>query len=454
MKSLPSPQERGLVQVAPLPQSIESEMALLGCILINSELFAKTKEYITEKAFYRTAHKEIYKAMEELIAEGKDIDTVTVNDKLKQNGVHEDIGGAVYLASLINSVQSTAMFKSFLEIVLEKWKLRMMWQVTTKLTEKCLTGKFSDIGIEEFRNKIERIYYAKKDHITYKFGDGIQNILEDIDARRNLFLNGIPFSTTIPDLDKLTGGLEKKTLTVIGARSSIGKTSFCTQIAFNLALRGNTVAFFTSEMPEPEIRNRIMCSELSIDYFSTIRQGRIDDERKRRILQFMQDTKTLPLFIFFSPALTYEHLENEVDRIRPDFVFVDFIQQMKLPGRTSPAFEMSELCAKIKKLAGQANIGMIISSQFSRAMDNTERDIPRLSDLKESGGIEISGDLVLLMQRKHANSDGSEGHNNIISYDTYIWIGKQRNGPAGEVHVETLFLTRPMRIVQKERDHE
>jgi replicative DNA helicase len=454
MKQLPATKQLAVSTDVVLPHSKDAEQGILGCILVEPSLFLKAKIYLHPKMFYYDTHRIIYQVMDDLTLEQRDVNIVSLSERLKESKQLHNVGGAPYIALLLNSVQSTVQFSSFSRIILEKWKQRTIWKFAVQLQQKCTDNTFSEIGVEEIKNKIDKVFMARGSQSSYKFGVGLETIFADIENSKRLFVHGVPHTTTLPDLDQRTGGLEKKTLTVVGAKSSIGKTSLLTQMAYGLARAGNVVLFFTSEMPESEIRNRVLCSELGIGYFKTIRKGDIDELTRNRIQAFIGDTKTVPLLIYFTPALTLEQVENEIDKQKPDFVFIDFIQQMKLPGRSRPDFELSQLCAKMKKVAGQANCGIIVASQFSRAMDKNDRSKPKLSDLKESGGIEISGDLVLLLHRGSQNADhGDPEHQRVLSYNTDIWIAKQRNGPA-DVRIKTLFLTRPMRFVQLSEEPE
>jgi len=450
MKSLPSPKDRFLEQP---PFSLEAEVGIIGCILVDQSLFVKAKRFINEFYFYSDKNRIIFKSFDKLAEEKKDIDQLTVANKLKEMGRYDYIGPS-YLFDVVNSIQSVAIFESYLQILMEKWKARMIQKLSYQLYNSCKEEHFSDIIIEEFKSQIDKVCNSVKSENIYRFGEGLQDFIKDIEDRRALYLNGVPYTTTIRDLDRATGGIEKKSITVIGSKSSIGKTSLATQIAYALASRSLKILYFTTEMPEKEIRNRIICSELNLNYFNVVRKGIISDEEKQSVLEMTDKVRGIPLHIYFKPGLTYDIIRNETEKEKADFVFVDYLQQMKIKGKDRPDREIAEICNNLKEMAGDCNCGVVILSQFSRQFDKSDREKPKLSDLKESGGIEIAADLVLLLHRHKINYEPdiySPEMKRIVSYSTSIIIGKQRNGPS-DIEIETEFLVKPMRFVMHTDD--
>jgi replicative DNA helicase len=244
-----------------VPYSTDAEQGVLASILIDQELWDKVIQYLDDKCFYINAHRFIFKAMELLKTENHDIDVVTVSNKLKELGQYDNSGGAVYLTSCINSIQNSRSIASFVRIVFEKWKARSIIQLSERLSVSCIDGSFSEIIVNEFVGAVEKVFTDKTGARPYSFSDNTSQVIDDIAEKAGQYQRGIPYTTSIPDLDKLTGGIEKKTLSVIGAKSSIGKTSFMTQMGFGLAKKLHRVLYFTTEMPEAEIRNRIISGQ-------------------------------------------------------------------------------------------------------------------------------------------------------------------------------------------------
>jgi replicative DNA helicase len=284
-----------------------------------------------------------------------------------------------------------------------------------------LRNEFSFFEYEKYKSDIENIISKHNIIEFYKFSEHKDSIMEDLEKRKLEFKSGVKYSTSLRDLDRVINGLHETDFVVVGARTSTGKTSLCLQMAYNLS-KNYPVIYFSTEMPERDLRDRIICNQLGLEYFD-IRIGKYTDEVLNMIKEFNRTEKS-ELYLSFCPSVTFESIKQTVDKISPKFVFIDYIQQIKI--RQDKVREIEDFCSSMKILSGEKNCCIIAVSQLSRDLDTLSRR-PRLSDLKWSGGQEESADVVLLLSR------GNELGNKV--YETIIDIAKQRNGPIDSITV-------------------
>jgi len=425
------------------PQAIEAEMAVLGSMLIEQEAIEKVINFLSEKSFYKEAHQQIYSALCQLYEKNRAVDLVTLAEELKREKILSDVGGVAYLNSLINSVTTTANVEDYVRIVQEKAILRELIKVSTNIIAECYRGS------EEAKLLLDRAEQAIFSVANRRTGQHLVEIktqLHPLLDKAELLYQGKGLITGTPtgftEFDTLTAGLHPSNLIIIAARPSIGKTSFCLNIAENVALKEKVpVAIFSLEMSVEEILLRLLCANASVD-ISDLRRGYTAVKKTFRTLTDAASRfSEAPIYLSESPNFTINDIRSEARRLvaerGPILLIIDYIQL--LAGSSSRyesrQQEISDISRALKNLSRDLKIPVIAVSQLSRRPEEKERaGRPRLSDLRESGALEQDADVVAFIYREEVYKPEDKD----LQGKAKIIIAKQRNGPIGEFELAFL----------------
>ena len=422
-----------------LPQNIEAEQSVLGSILIDNEALPKVLEIIEPNDFYRDNHKKIFLAFLELFENNIPLDIITVTELLQKKGELTNIGGATYLASLVDSVPTTANITHYAKIIKEKSILRSL---IAKATDIVNLGFEASEDVAEILDKAEEAifsitqqriqtsYYSIKEIIKQTF-----ETIEELSSKKDS-VTGIP--TGFIDFDRLTAGLQPSDLIIIAGRPVMGKTSFTLNIAQHAATRaGVPVGFFSLEMSKEQLALRMLCAEARINS-QKIRSGFLSERDWLRLTDAAATLSEAPIFIDDTPALSVLEIRAKARRLKSEhnigLIIVDYLQLMKGKGRVDTRErEISEISRSLKALAKELNIPVVAVSQLNRRVEERENKRPRLADLRESGAIEQDADLIVFIYRDEVYNEDTpdKGIAEII-------IGKQRSGPTGVVKLAFL----------------
>ncbi len=422
-----------------LPQNIEAEQSVLGGILIDNEALPKVLEIIEPNDFYRDNHKKIFLAFLELFENNTPLDIITVTELLQKKGELTNIGGATYLASLVDSVPTTANITHYAKIIKEKSILRSL---IAKATDIVNLGFEASEDVAEILDKAEEAifsitqqriqtsYYSIKEIIKQTF-----ETIEELSSKKDS-VTGIP--TGFIDFDRLTAGLQPSDLIIIAGRPVMGKTSFTLNIAQHAATRaGVPVGFFSLEMSKEQLALRMLCAEARINS-QKIRSGFLSERDWLRLTDAAATLSEAPIFIDDTPALSVLEIRAKARRLKSEhnigLIIVDYLQLMKGKGRVDTRErEISEISRSLKALAKELNIPVVAVSQLNRRVEERENKRPRLADLRESGAIEQDADLIVFIYRDEVYNEDTpdKGIAEII-------IGKQRSGPTGVVKLAFL----------------
>ncbi len=422
-----------------LPQNIEAEQSVLGGILIDNEALHKVLEIIEPNDFYRDNHKKIFLAFLELFENNTPLDIITVTELLQKKGELTNIGGATYLASLVDSVPTTANITHYAKIIKEKSILRSL---IAKATDIVNLGFEASEDVAEILDKAEEAifsitqqriqtsYYSIKEIIKQTF-----ETIEELSSKKDS-VTGIP--TGFIDFDRLTAGLQPSDLIIIAGRPVMGKTSFTLNIAQHAAIRaGVPVGFFSLEMSKEQLALRMLCAEARINS-QKIRSGFLSERDWLRLTDAAATLSEAPIFIDDTPALSVLEIRAKARRLKSEhnigLIIVDYLQLMKGKGRVDTRErEISEISRSLKALAKELNIPVVAVSQLNRRVEERENKRPRLADLRESGAIEQDADLIVFIYRDEVYNEDTpdKGIAEII-------IGKQRSGPTGVVKLAFL----------------
>lgn len=443
-------EEQQLTERVP-PQNVEAEQAVLGAILIQSDVLTTVMEILQPEDFYRTSHQKIYEGMMEVAERGEPVDIVTLTAHLQNLSHLEEIGGVGYLATLANLVPTAANADYYANIVREKAVVRRLIKVATQIAASGYERTDDVVGLLDDAER--QIAELTNEKVTRGFTPIKDVLLTTFERLEFLYSNkggvtGVP--TGYPDLDKMTSGFQKSDLIIVAARPSVGKTAFSLNIAQNVAVRaGLPVAIFSLEMAKEQLVSRILCAEANIDA-GRMRTGYLEDDDWPKLTMAVSTLAEAPIFIDDTPGVTVADIRAKSRRLQQEhglgLILIDYMQLIQGRGRgDNRQQEISEISRTLKLIARELNVPVIALSQLSRSVEQRQDKRPMLSDLRESGSIEQDADIVAFLYRDDYYDPESE-RKNIIE----IIIAKQRNGPTGKV--ELVFLKNYNKFVSLERE--
>ncbi len=423
------------------PQNVEAEQSVLGGILIENEAVNKVMEILTADDFYRDAHSRIFNALISLSERDEPADLITLTNELRKIDQLDSIGGASYLASLIDSVPTAANIEYYAKIVKEKAILRKLIQTSTEI----ITQSYQDRGdVEGFLDEAERaIFEISEKRVKPSFYSIRDIVKESFKTIERLFekkelVTGVP--SGFKELDRLTAGFHASDLIIVAGRPSMGKTALCLNISQYAAIEKRIpVAIFSLEMSKEQLVIRMLCSEAQVEG-TRLRTGFLTESDWPKLTLAAGNLSDAPIFIDDSAAISVLELRAKARRLKGEhglgMLIIDYLQLMK--GRTrveSRQQEISEISRSLKALAKELNIPVIAVSQLSRKTEERTGNRPQLSDLRESGAIEQDADLILFLYRDEVYNRSEDNPN---KGKAELIIGKQRNGPIGKIDLAFL----------------
>lgn len=446
--------QKGVAAKIP-PQSIDAEMSLLGAILIDDDVLADVSETVKPQDFYDKRHQLIFKSMMHLYEQHKPVDLLTLTEELKKTDNFETVGGSTYLTELTNYVPTAAHAASYAEIVAQKAVRRRLIKASGEISE---LGFDEEIPTQEILEKAEAELFNVSDQTIKQDLVSIETILDESFSRieelhRNKGqLRGI--RTGYQDLDSMTAGLQRSDLFILAARPSMGKTTFVTNLAYNVATIAKLpVLFFSLEMSKQQLIDRMLADAAGVDSWN-IRTGNLSDDDFAKISEAMGEMAEAPIYIDDTPALSVLGMRTKARRIAHNqtlgLIVVDYLQLMQANGNYNGnrVQEVSEISRGLKVIARELNVPVIALSQLSRSVENRTPPIPQLADLRESGSIEQDADIVTFIYRPGYY----EPDNPDVANITDLIIAKHRNGPVGKVQL--YFHPERLRFMSLDKRHE
>jgi replicative DNA helicase len=423
------------------PQNIEAEQSILSAILIDNNTLPEVLETLSEKNFYRQAHQKIFGAMLDLFDRNEPADLITVTNILKEHGQLESIGGATYLAELVDTIPVAANATHYARIILEKATLRRLIESSASITTRCFEDRGDMEDILDFAE--QSIFDISQDKVRPAF-HALADILPDTykaveQAYENkVLVTGIP--TGYRELDLLTSGFQPGDLVVIAGRPSMGKTALALNIAQNAsAATGTPSAIFSLEMSKEQLSLRMLSAEARVDS-AKMRGGFLQESDLAHINRAAGALYDLPIFIDDSPAISALEIRAKARRMKMEkglgLIMVDYLQLMR--GRASAErrdLEISEISRSLKALAKELSIPVVALSQLNRKVEERSNRRPVLSDLRESGAIEQDADVIAFIYRDEVYNQDPDNPNRGVAE---INVAKQRNGPIGTVRLTFL----------------
>ncbi len=421
------------------PHSIEAEMSVLGSMMLDETALLKAIEILQEDDFYLKSHKTIFKAIVELFEEKSTADVLSVKDKLEKEKKLEEIGGAEYLGSLVDSVITPDLITEHAKIVLEKSIYRKVIHVANSILSQAYQEGFPADDLLDFaEHKILEIGERRVSGGWVKSSDLVMRVFEEIErtmSSREGMVVGLP--SGFKDLDSLTTGFQPGDLVILASRPSVGKTTFALNIMRFLSIEKKIpTAIFSLEMTKEQLALRLLCMQGRVDA-QKIRRGIIKREEIRKLTSAANKLAKAPIYIDDTAAIPILELKAKARRIVKEagvkLIVVDYLQLIQGPKDVdNRQQEISAISRSLKALAKELNVTVLALSQLSRAVEQRHDKRPQLSDLRESGAIEQDADTVLFIYRPEMAKrleEVPDEEKNIAE----IIIGKQRNGPIGSI---------------------
>lgn len=426
-------------QVRQMPYSIETEQAVLGCVLISENAASFICSAFKEDAFYSISHKKIFGAMLKNYQENKPVDYVTVSSTLDKQGELETVGGLEYLTTLTNIVPTAANYSHYTDILKRDMVLRQLIDAGEKIVQNAYESddmvqalKFAekliyDIGDKQSVSSLEKISGAIKEVL-----DKFQTISQDKDALRGL-------RTGLYQLDKMTNGLQKGDLILLAARPAVGKTSLAMNIVNNCALQENAhVAIFSLEMPKVQLAQRSLCSHAFVSMERALK-GELTSDEWAALWQANKDFMNAEIYVDDSSLNTPIDILSKCRKLKRekglDLIMIDYLQLMtsSTSGRdANRQQQISDMTRMLKIAAKELEVPIILLSQLSRATEQRTDHRPMLSDLRESGAIEQDADIVMFIH----NPDNYETDESKKKGIVELILAKHRNGPVGTINLK------------------
>ncbi len=420
------------------PHSIEAEMAVLGGVLLNNDVWEHVTERVSEDDFYRKDHRVIFRAMATLDDDGQPYDVVTVAEWLDSHQQLDDAGGLTYLAALAERTPGVSNVNAYADIVRKRSVLRQLIQAANKISENVYNpeGQSNEQILDHAEKTVFEI--AERESKGRRTYDSIKDLLVNaMDKIDELFYRDNPITgiaTGFDKLDELTAGLQPSDLIVIAGRPSMGKTALAINIAEHAVIKDKlAVVVFSMEMPGSSLAMRMMSSLGRINQ-QKIRTGKLKDEDWPRLTSAVEILKDARLFVDDTPALTPSEIRARCRRLYRergglDLVIVDYLQLMQVAGNSeNRATEISEISRSLKAMAKELNVPVIAISQLNRSLEQRTNKRPVMSDLRESGAIEQDADLIVFIYREEVYDKDT-----VDKGKAEIIIAKQRNGPIGKI---------------------
>ena len=441
------------------PQNLEAEISVLGAVLQDPQALLKATEILRPEHFYKEAHRKIFGVCEELFKRSEPVDLVTVANELMRRKQLEEVGGASTLSTLVDAVPTAANVAHHARIVKDKALLYALIQKGTAVVSRA----YADTdNVDEVLDWAEQqIFELSQDKISRSFVPvkgvlkGTFQLIEKLYDRKS-HVTGVP--TGFRKFDEMTAGLQASEFVVVAGRPSMGKTSFCLNVAQHAAIQeGISVAIFSLEMSKEQLVQRMLCSVAKVDSHK-LRTVYLSDADWPRLTTGAGILSEAPIFIDDTPGISLLEMRAKARRLMAEqqlgLVIIDYLQLISGRGRAeSRQQEISEISRSLKAMAKELDVPVVALSQLSRAVESRQPPRPQLSDLRESGAIEQDADVVTFLYRpafyrarKPEEPDEPEDNT------TEVIIGKQRNGPTGTVHLA--FLREYTRFEEQDRERE
>ncbi len=422
------------------PKNIDAEKSLLGGLMMDKDAIYKIIDFFYVKDFYENKHQKIYKAMADIVEKSGSIDLLSVANRLEEKEFLEKIGGNSYLSELVNSVPTASHVEEYAKIIQKKRILREMIKAGQEIS---LVAYNEDRDVEEVLDEAEqKIFNISQNSLRNQFmkvGDSLEEAFERIDklSKQEGDTRGVP--SGYPSIDGILSGFQKSDLIILAARPSMGKSSLAFNIAQKVATEKNIpVGIFSLEMSNDQIIDKLLSGASGVNLWK-IRNGKLSQKGSpndfTKIQEAMSELSDAPIYVEDKSSFNIMQMRAMARRLQAEkgleLIIIDYLQLIQpRSSMVSMVQQMTEISRSLKSLAKELNVPVIALSQLSRAVESRTPQIPRLSDLRETGALEQDADVVMLLYREDYYRDDTQRKN-----ITDVIIAKHRNGPTGKVEL-------------------
>ncbi|MBO7634370.1 MAG: replicative DNA helicase [Lachnospiraceae bacterium] len=421
-----------------MPYSAEAEQAVLGAMIMSREAIQSASEILLPEDFYQQKFAILYSTILELTNEGKVVDIVTLQDRLKTKDVPQDMSSLSFISQIARSVPTAANVRHYADIVKEKAIKRRLIAAAEKIENQCyLDREDLDSVLDSSEKQVFEISQNRRTSEFENIRDVVLRAIDNIEAASKSKGSVTGVATGFFELDYKLAGLQNSDLILLAARPSMGKTALALNIAEHAVTKLRVpTAFFSLEMSKVQLVNRLISMDSQVQA-QAIRTGQLSDQDWTAITDSARKLSGSTLFIDDTPSISVSELRSKCRKLKLEhglgLIIIDYLQLMTATtGKASESRqqEISEISRSLKAIAREINCPVLALSQLSRAVEGRPDKRPMLSDLRESGAIEQDADVVMFIYR-----DEYYNHDSEKKGIAEVIIGKQRNGPTGTVEL-------------------
>tara|TARA_Y100000593_G_scaffold36324_1_gene70712 strand:+ start:1413 stop:2723 length:1311 start_codon:yes stop_codon:yes gene_type:complete len=412
-----------------LPSSPKGEQAILSSIILNNSVYNEVSNYLLDDVFYDSKNKELFKIVKEMISSNQHVDIVTLSTKIKKE--HERVGLTLdYLLEITIDGGTLISAESYSRDVYEKYLLRQVIIRTNNL-EKLAYNSHADVYdlLNDTHNHIGRLMELRpssKFDIDKELDNTVDNIAH---GYKNIIKTGFE------GIDKLSGGMTRGEITIIGGRPGHGKTTTMINMIKSCVDRGLKVLVFNREMTNVEMLKKLLVLESDKLSYLNVRLGLVGDIETMGHLETakaqLKEKYTEDKFAMFDNLRSFEESLVQIKKFKPDIVFDDYIQLIAADKHIAERrLQLEKLVNDYKWVAKNMNCVCVLLSQLNRSLETRDNGVPKLSDLAESGSIEqVAENVLFIFYRYKTDINKFKDGKNIIEL-----IGsKVRYGVSGSV---------------------
>ncbi len=414
-----------------IPHSRQAEESVLGAILINPDAYYDVAQFLRPEDFYIHRNRFVWEAITRLHESRTPLDNLTLSEELGRGGQLAEIGGDAYLTGLISKVPTSLNAAAYAHIIEQAAVRRRMLEAANKVAKLAFQ---EDAPLETAIDESEKAIFSVSDrllaHDIQPFSQVLGDLYDQVELRsQNAGLFGVP--TGFTDLDRILQGMQPSDLLIAAGRPGMGKTSLLLSIVKHAAqTHQKHIAVFTLEMSSEQLAQRLVAQETGIDT-QRMRSGKLEEDEWPLFTHAIEVLGDVRLFLDDTPAITPLQMRSKCRKLHMeyglDLVVIDYLQLMSGGGRfENRVQEVSFISRQLKVLARELNLPVLAAAQLSRAVEQRMDKHPVLSDLRESGSIEMDADVVMFLYRPE---DG--GFSNMVD----VIVAKHRNGPTGTVQL-------------------
>lgn len=425
------------------PAAKEVEQAVIGAIINYGSLVYDSVSFLRPEMFYDDRYAILFDVLMSMYSSQQKIDILTVNQAMIASGKIEEIGGSYFIAQTCSAVISSANVVEHALIVKQKYVARKTIELCQK-TMKEAYDQFSDVGdvMFDLSKEIESLQENLIGQNEIKsLADITESAMHDINRRISQYAAGgqSGVSTGLSDLNRMTSGWQKSDLVIIAARPAMGKTACALHFAKSAAKSGVPVVFFSLEMSDISLYNRLLLCESNIDADS-LKLGRLNGDDMQKIDRAARELYNLPIYIDDNANVSMSYIRSKCRLLhrkkKCGMVIIDYLQLASEKGSKNRTREqeITQMSREAKIIAKELEVPVLLLSQLNRAIETRADKKPMLSDLRESGSIEQDADMVMFVHRPgYYGEEVKDRQGNVIKNYGELIIAKYRNGATGKV---------------------